>query len=226
MIVQYNQMLDLGSVRIYNDMYVWRSSVVLPSEGLRFLMCAARAYDAGKRPKLPEVDLLGHVSATDAIIMRKDITLSNVSPAIFILLAYGACHAAAWNTHFPSPVECLLWRISSVVIAVIPAYCLLLRSSKNDDHVLFKILSLWLVPAYDVLDNYKGEITIPCVGTFYRSRLFHTIFWIFIGPPPTLIGLAVLVGRLYLFVESFLSLRSLPYGSFDSTPWEDYFPHF
>lgn len=209
---------------IYNDMR--RSSVVLPSEGLRFLMCAARAYDAGKRPKLPEVDLLGHVSATDAGNMVSDITLSNVSPAIFILLAYGACHAAAWNTHFPSPVECLLWRISSVVIAVIPAYCLLLLSSKNDGHILFTILSFCLTQASCVLDKYKESITISCVGISYWGSLSRLLFVIFIGPLLALIGLAVLAGRLYLFVESFLSLRSLPYGSFDSTPWEDYFPHF
>lgn len=224
MIVQSGQMLDLGSVCVYNDMR--HSSIVVPSEDLRFLMCAARAYDAGKRPKLPEVDLLRHVSVTDAGSMLDDFTLSNVSPAIFILLAYGACHAAAWNTHFPSPVECLLWRISSVVIAVIPAYCLLLLSSENNNHVLFTILSLWLAQAYRALGKYNGETTIPYVGTFDRSRLFGTILGLFMGPSLTFIGLAVLVGRLYLFVESFLSLRSLPYGSFDSTPWEDYFPHF
>jgi len=35
---------------------------------------------------------------------------------LFVCLAYGGVHAAAWNFEFPSEAEQLLWKISSVTI--------------------------------------------------------------------------------------------------------------
>lgn len=43
-----------------------------------------------------------------------------------IIFVHGVCHAAAWNTHFPSPVECCLWSVSSTVTAVTPSYFVVL----------------------------------------------------------------------------------------------------
>lgn len=44
--------------------------------------------------------------------------------AVVIILIYGGCHVAAWNTHFPSAVEGWLWRVSSIVVAVAPCFVL------------------------------------------------------------------------------------------------------
>lgn len=202
----------------------------MPSEDLDFFKRAVKAYGAGKRPKLPRVRLLRHVSVGNVGDILEDIYVSNIFPAIFILLAYGACHAAAWNTHFPSPVERLLWRISSVVMAVVPAYALFLLALTNSGHVaLVHVLTFYAGPIVEFMgadhdfENYPGFWWACC-------NVLWTI-WMIITFVVVCLCLFVLVtivpiSRSYLFLESFLSLRSLPYGSFDSTPWEDYLPHF
>lgn len=170
----------------------------MPSEDLDYLKRAAKVYEAGKRPKFPRVGgLLRHVSAPNA----QDI--SNVSTAIFVLLAYGACHVAAWNTHLPSPVERLLSRISSVVISVVPAYALFLLALHNSGRRLLVLR---------IESGLRGIL-----GKVYR--------YMFLIPVICIISLAVLSGRLYLFVQSFLSLGNRSQGAFESTPWEGYWPH-
>lgn len=38
-------------------------------------------------------------------------------------LVFGSLHCAAWNFHFPTPTEKLLWRVSSLICAgMLPAY--------------------------------------------------------------------------------------------------------
>lgn len=188
----------------------------MPSEDLNLLRRAAEGYQAGKRSKWPRLHLLKHVSTGDAGDILDDLYVSNIFPAIFILLVYGACHAAAWNTHFPSPVERLLWRISSILIAIIPAYILFLTALSNGKHkTLLSVLTLYFSKICDFLEDF----------TLVHTTTLEDIFLIFTVPLILAILVLVLVGRLYLFVESFLSLRSLPFGSFNSTPWEDYFPH-
>ncbi|RPB06944.1 hypothetical protein P167DRAFT_530476 [Morchella conica CCBAS932] len=227
LVIPYGHMLDLGSVRVYNDADLWRTCV-MPFDDLDFLTRVAKAYEVGKRPKWrPDIQLLNHISFQSD---RKgdildDIHVSNIFPAILILLAYGACHAAAWNTHFPSPVERLLWRISSVVIAVVPAYALFLVTLDNGDHdTLWNILTLFMFKMLNLFDGV-GRVHIMGINLNIRE-IYKRTFSVLVFTPLFIICLAVPVGRLYLFIESFLSLRSLPYGSFDSTPWEDYFPHF
>jgi len=41
-------------------------------------------------------------------------------------MVYGGAHAAAWNSHLPTPVERLLWRISSIIAGSCVPACLLL----------------------------------------------------------------------------------------------------
>lgn len=202
----------------------------MPSEDLDFFKRAVKAYGAGKRPKLPRVHLLRHVPVGNVGDILEDIYASNIFPAIFILLAYGACHAAAWNTHFPSPVERLLWRISSVVMAVAPAYALfLLALTKSGYDILVHVLTFNAGPVVKFmgLEGYREDR----LGFWWRLCSVLLEIWMVIWlVVEYLCGLVlctiVPISRSYLFLESFLSLRSLPYGSFDSTPWEDYLPHF
>lgn len=42
-------------------------------------------------------------------------------------------------------------------------------------------------------------------------------FWVFF--------VIIFSGRIFLPVEAFISLRNLPEGSFNTTVWEDYWPH-
>lgn len=59
--------------------------------------------------------------------------------AVGLVLTYGACHAAAWNTHFPSTIECWLWRVSAMVVTVIPTY-----------FIIFFFLTMYVKPDYSI----------------------------------------------------------------------------
>lgn len=51
------------------------------------------------------------IAATDPVFASEVWVLS------FLSLLYGGAHAAAWNSHFPTEVERLLWRVATVVVA-------------------------------------------------------------------------------------------------------------
>jgi len=127
---------------------------------------------------------------------------SLLSRVVFSAL-YGGAHAAAWNTHLPTEVELLLWRISLVALAAgIPlgicssALCVMTinyaeaQLSKNANGVVYKLLASMLC-----------SFILPLI-------------------------LFVLLARGFLVVKSFISLRSLKKGSFDVVPWSNYWPHF
>lgn len=40
--------------------------------------------------------------------------------AIFLAMGFGAIHCAAWNSSFPTTVESVLWRVSSVTVIAVP----------------------------------------------------------------------------------------------------------
>ncbi|KAK3361603.1 hypothetical protein B0T24DRAFT_111509 [Lasiosphaeria ovina] len=122
-------------------------------------------------------------------------------------LAYGAIHAAAWNDPFPSGHELVLWKTSCVYVATCGPVA----------------ATLWLVFFSDaVLDRemIKGEI--GCSGNHW-----FWISWIQIGLSLLAIPAAVfyVLTRIYLVVEAFVSLRSLPSGAYSSTEWTQYLPH-
>jgi len=118
-------------------------------------------------------------------------------------LLYGGAHVAAWNSHFRTTVESLLWKISaSVATSYVPLSLLVFPSfTKFDAYIQARTHRVW----YQAV-NVLGALA------------FVTYF-----------GLGTIIfvtSRLFLTVESFLSLRSLPEGSFETVPWSNYWPHF
>ncbi|KAH4119838.1 hypothetical protein HBH64_141750 [Parastagonospora nodorum] len=53
------------------------------------------------------------------------------SSMIIISLAFGAVHIVAWNFHFPSPTEQLLWRISSIGVTTVPVLIVLMLMEED-----------------------------------------------------------------------------------------------
>jgi len=93
-------------------------------------------------------------------------------------LIYGGLHAVAWDAHFPSYVEQILWRVAVVVIiASTPFYFVAFSET----------LKGWLL----------------------------AIGW----------GLLCFLPRLYLVVEAFISVRSLPVGAYETVDWVEFLPH-
>ena len=124
---------------------------------------------------------------------------------------YGGIHALAWNAHFRSYPEQLLWRISvSVVIGGLLAVYLLFR---------FLVLT-------DLDESRKKNRNIflhSCLQSlmeglrkFVLSFITLTIFaWLLI----------YVLARIYLVVESFINLSHLSAGAYSLPNWSAYFPH-
>jgi hypothetical protein len=45
---------------------------------------------------------------------------------IFAIVLFGGLHLFAWNLHFPSYAEQVLWRASALTVAIAPTVCALL----------------------------------------------------------------------------------------------------
>jgi len=110
---------------------------------------------------------------------------------------YGAIHLAAWNFNFPSPQEQIIWRISCIIIASgIPIIVL-----------AFVVLVVFI----EVVENHilRG---MDC-------GIFFPIYMVM------LLGLLYSGARLFIIVESFISIRKLPLGVFVTIDWAKYIPH-
>lgn len=108
--------------------------------------------------------------------------------AIFPGILNSAFDIVAWNFVFPTPVESLLWKIStctSTGLAVVTMVYTLVHwavTNKKDRQQL-------------------GSISFICYATIYSFL------------------------RLYVIVEIFIGLRSLPAGVFRTVDWSKYVPH-
>jgi len=114
-----------------------------------------------------------------------------------VATAFGCVHCVAWSFSFPSRAEKMLWRASSVVIACIPPFYLL----------LFGIVSL----------SFSRGLTTPP----WLKKWFEKGFRIVVLSCTFLYVLA----RLTLLVLPFTSLRSLPHGALQTVAWTTFIPH-
>ena len=116
-------------------------------------------------------------------------------------MVYGGVHATAWNGYFPSRTEAILWRASSVCIA---------------GSGLTWILINMLARMFKHFKAYWKEV---------ETLRAHWTSLVSLGTLATLCGLAYVLARIYLVVESFISLRKLPAAAFDTLQWTQLVPH-
>jgi hypothetical protein len=139
-----------------------------------------------------------------------------LAAAILVQMAYGGIHLTAWHSNFPSHAETWTWRTSCIMVAAFTPFlagvCLPLKlmidsiekPQRRDQH-----------PHAD--DN---------VGPTYLEMLLF--FAVLVAPPLAVVMLtpAMLAARVFLVIESFLSLRAVPIGVYAAVPWSSYIPHF
>lgn len=142
----------------------------------------------------------------------------------FLSLLYGGAHAAAWNTHFPTDLERLLWRVASVVVA---SPVLILGLWEVERYLVARISAsrsavvVWVRKAgrYCFPVNAQGSYDMSPTGTELVVMFLKLIF--FQGVPL----IVYIAARAFLFTESFISLRSLPAGAYDTPRWVKLWPH-
>lgn len=128
-----------------------------------------------------------------------DIVLSDIDgtndPHIllsFLNIFYGAAHASAWNSHFPTLLERWMWIISCCVL-VLPAIVTTIKL------ITQKMPNKWHV------DYYMSKAV---------QILLHPVLLVYFS------------ARIYMVVGSFVSVRNLPDGSYDTVDLSLYWPHF
>ncbi|MCJ1369318.1 hypothetical protein MMC20_000528 [Loxospora ochrophaea] len=115
---------------------------------------------------------------------------------------FGGVHALAWNSFFISTPELWLWRISSIIITcsgVVAAICVAINLA---------VKRLFAVSSENVV--------------YSLSSLFPLLLSAFLTTMP----LAYCAARIYLLVEAFVSLRSLPAEAYQTPDWTQLIPHF
>ncbi|KAJ0413035.1 hypothetical protein BJY00DRAFT_320201 [Aspergillus carlsbadensis] len=149
---------------------------------------------------------------------------------IIIAIGNGGLHALAWNSHFPTHTERLLWRISCVLVGSIPSIELFAIWSLSIELSLVRaILKMAIHDGDDtgkVFSHELRKLAMEAEGSFSWPR--HVPRWVrlLIGWAIIFLILVYCLCILYLSVESFLSVRSLRKGSYATVEWADFIPHF
>lgn len=128
--------------------------------------------------------------------------------AIVFITAYSCIHLAAWKFMFPSSIEQMLWRISTLVL-------LGLLSIYLFGVVFGEAMAKRL--AKGIFNNNEATTLLSLVKLLSRwaAVLIH-------GP---VIVVYILV-RSYIIVEGLVNLRALPVEAYASVNWSNFIPHF
>ncbi|KAI9697786.1 MAG: hypothetical protein M1836_004462 [Candelina mexicana] len=132
-------------------------------------------------------------------------SLAKLLVIVLVSSSYGGIHLAAWNSFFPTRVERLLWQISSIMSMAVPVFMIAV-------YIAGEFGIVFLVPHQSRISQRLGV---------FRARWARRQFTIYIFT-----GLAVVVPcRLFIVVESYISLRHVPIGVYATVPWSSYVPH-
>ena len=168
---------------------------------------------------------------SDAFFEDRVIHTSSSIGLTITTLVFGACHLLAWNYGFPSSVERVLWRVTSIACTIIPMVVLVMDNSsdwlierKSKAKADLK-KEHWSNPQFRWLRRMTRVITNHLV------RIAHVVFSLLFSGLSSYTGslLAVVLYislRVYLVVAIFISLRSVPASVYVIVDWSRYIPHF
>lgn len=115
---------------------------------------------------------------------------------------YGGIHAAAWNDSFPSSAEKWIWRASASYIG----FC----------GGLWVVLN-FLVGRYPRLNSFWERWMDGEKSRWQSISLGVVVF---------LCGFSLMLARVFIVLEAFISIRELPEGAYQTPQWTNVFPHF
>jgi hypothetical protein len=138
---------------------------------------------------------------------------------LIVTVVYCSLHFVAWNWSFPTNIERVLWRVSSVAMvgtALVFWVCEIIQDG-------FRVhrWERW----YKRMFPTKAEkaVNLQATPEERKKALFIPVWEVIVMLPVTFI---YSLARTYIVIEIFLSQRSLPKGAFDSVDWSKYIPHF
>lgn len=140
----------------------------------------------------------------------------------FGTLLFTGIHVAGWKYSFPSSVENILWRVSSLILFGVTAAFWILETAASWVRLgrwtwlYLRIMDSKKLPDFEkqrtekLKDQAREPTTLPLPWEFW-----------------TILPIALLYGiaRAYLLTEAFLELRSLKVTAFLNMQWSTYIPH-
>ena len=142
-----------------------------------------------------------------------------------ISAAYGGLHTVAWNAHFPSHREMVLWRVSALVIASPAVLCVLLMFlyyAAMAVRFVFRSCCIKLAPAAKLQQTPSRKP--PVVKITIRAAEFTMSVLRILGIFASAFIFFYFPARGYLVYESFRTVFFLPPEAFKAT-WTQYIPH-
>ena len=141
---------------------------------------------------------------------------------------YGGVHLAAWNGHFPSNLERILWIASSLSIMVWPPFCILT--------ILLNKFLLRLETDHGMEESNENlQSEAPGMGFTAQQTILVSlgrrkkwgwfVLYLLLSTLWVILGISYALARYYLVWESFASLRNLPLGIYDAVSWVSLIPH-
>jgi len=157
-------------------------------------------------------------------------------------ITYAGIHLLAWNFHFPTTTECLLWRIATSYIACsIVAYWIVEFCVWRFSPTVQRSLHALGLPAECPFsftrgpDMEKGRKTTRLGRKArriaglrnYSARKYDRQMEIPLKAliPVTFLGFGYCVARAYILLESWMNLRALPLNDYQTVEWSLFFPH-
>jgi hypothetical protein len=138
---------------------------------------------------------------------------------IALPIVYGSFHLTAWNFDFPSRVEQIMWRVACIIIAgAILGSCSMALVIIVIISIAFKAVDAVIVRIFRKGWTRKVEGWLVSRLVLWLVLLLLVLY---------ILGLVALYfgARLFVIVESFISIRRLPLGVFVTVHWANYIPH-
>lgn len=138
-------------------------------------------------------------------------------------LIFTAIHVAGWNFDFPTKVERLLWRISSLLLFGITAAFWILETIASWVRLgRWKTVYLYVFNK-DRLTKHKRRMTLRQQTLVKRKMTKLPKVWESITIAP--LALVYGVGPQYLIAEAFAELRRASASAYINVEWTDFIPH-
>ena len=155
-----------------------------------------------KREALP-VKTFGNSKTTPP----RGIKVADIIYGHLFTLAYLGIHLAAWHFDFPTLIERILWRTSSLVLISSLIFYLLATGFGT-------VASGWL--ARTLFNNHEATTILGVANLLPKwvAVLVHLPVFLIYG-----------LARCYIIVEGFVSLRALPKTAYESVNWSNFVPH-
>ncbi|KAL8372196.1 hypothetical protein RB595_001813 [Gaeumannomyces hyphopodioides] len=115
---------------------------------------------------------------------------------------YSGIHAATWNDYFPSEAEKWMWRSSASYITFCGGLWVMLN---------------FLVARFRRLNQF-WEHWMDGKKPLWQSLLLGAVVFI--------CGLGLVLARVFIVVEAFISVREMPESAYRTPEWSDMIPHF